>query len=116
GGVTTPASLLPVLGVRGLAYEAVRRAARASGRYLNPLSRLAWTRARLILVQSSDTRRWLPTRCRSRTVVVPNVVLDGSASRPPAGGRRSTRQVLFAGRILAWKGAALAVRAVALLP
>jgi glycosyltransferase involved in cell wall biosynthesis len=116
GGVTTPPTLLPSLGVRGLAYEAARRIARGAGRHLNPLSRLAWSRARLILVQSSPTRAWLPSSCRKRTHVFPNVVLNGTGVGPSRGVPVQSRRALFAGRLLAWKGATLAVRAMADLP
>jgi glycosyltransferase involved in cell wall biosynthesis len=116
GGARAPRSLLPVLGARGIAYEALRDLARFLGRYLNPLARVAWHRATLILVQNPETRTWLPQRHRSKAEVFPNVVLeDGPTSaRPERDG--ATRTALFAGRFLAWKGGALAIQTIARLP
>lgn len=117
GGVRVPWRLAPALGVRGMAYELMRTGARATGRYVNPAARLAWRRADLILVQSSETARWLPRAYRERTAIFPNLALEdpnGVKPRPNAGGRPPT--ALFAGRLLPWKGVSLAIRAVALLP
>lgn len=112
GGVTCPRSLLSTLGVRGLLYEASRAFARGLGRFTNPLARIAWRRARLILVQNSETAEWLPARHRGKTTVFPNVTLS---QLPQQDGRESEprKVALFAGRLLAWKGASLAIRACA---
>jgi glycosyltransferase involved in cell wall biosynthesis len=121
GGVSTPWRLAPSLGVKGTIYDAARSVARVVARYANPLARLAWRRAGLILVQNADTRDWLPGRVRSKVEVFPHIVLDEAsmpvaspiaASRPQHQGRVA----IYAGRLLPWKGVSLAIRALPLLP
>jgi glycosyltransferase involved in cell wall biosynthesis len=121
GGVAMPWRLVRVVGLRGLAYELVRGGARTLGRYLNPLARIAWRRARLILVQNGETLTWLPPRYRSRAVIFPHIVLDQlprAGERGPRASRNSGSQrvALYAGRLLPWKGVALALHALTLLP
>jgi glycosyltransferase involved in cell wall biosynthesis len=121
GGAKPPWRTLPSFGVAGIAFEALRRAAQGVGRYLNPLARLSWKRARLILTQNADTRRWLPRRHRGRAVVLPHVMFEstavqGSRTRGRTRGEGRERTALFAGRLLEWKGPALALRALTLLP
>ena len=118
GGVTVPLRLFPSLGLRGIAYEFVRGLARRGGRYLNPLARLAWRKASLILVQNPETRAWLPRRYRRKAVVLPNVFAADLDGILPSGERRSAAPpvALFAGRLLPWKGLSLALRALELGP
>jgi glycosyltransferase involved in cell wall biosynthesis len=116
GGTRPPLGLLPSLGARGIAYEALRELARFGGRYLNPLARVAWNRAILILAQNDDTRRWLPERHRSKATVFPNVVLEEIPSSPRAEPGEADHRVLFAARLLAWKGGSLAIQTIGLLP
>ena len=121
GGASPSWRILPALGARGLAYEGTREVAQGAGRYLNPIARMAWGRSRLILTENEETRRWLPRRHRGRAVVLPHVIIedrsqavggsDGTSKEPGA-----ERTALFAGRLLGWKGVALALRAIALLP
>jgi glycosyltransferase involved in cell wall biosynthesis len=115
GGVSVPFRLLPALGVRGVLEEALRTTVRGTARYANPLARLAWRRARLILVQNPETREWLPRRYRSRVEIFPNVILDPNESPPPAL-RKQSKRLVFAARLVPWKGGALAIRTVAQLP
>jgi glycosyltransferase involved in cell wall biosynthesis len=115
GGIGVPWRLLPSLGLRGSVYELVRAAVRKTGRYLNPLARLAWRRAAVILVQTPETRDWLPTRYKEKTAIFPNAILE----HPPlARHRRAAARptALFAGRLLPLKGVALAIRAMTDLP
>jgi glycosyltransferase involved in cell wall biosynthesis len=109
-----PRSLLFTLGPRTVVYELGRAAARAAGRYLNPLARLAWRRAALILVQNEETRSWLPRRYRHRAVLFPNPLLD--APLRYGHPRRDPPTALYAGRLLDVKGVGLAIRAVATQP
>jgi glycosyltransferase involved in cell wall biosynthesis len=112
GGVGMPPSrLVRTLGGRALRFELARATAKGLGRYVNPLARLAWTRARLVLVQNPETAQWLPRRHRAKVAVFPNPVLDTALERERRAGDPPT--ALFAGRLIAWKGAALALESVA---
>jgi glycosyltransferase involved in cell wall biosynthesis len=115
GGVKTPWKLIPALGVRGSAQELLRVVVRGAARYGNPLARLSWRRAHLILVQNPETREWLPMRHRAKIEVFPNVVLEAlNGGRTP---RQSGKNVaLFAARLSPWKGAGLAIQVTARLP
>jgi glycosyltransferase involved in cell wall biosynthesis len=112
GGVgMPPRRLVRMLGGRALRFELARAAAKGLGRYANPLARLAWARARLVLVQNRETADWLPLRHRAKVAVFPNPVLDTALERERRAGDPPT--ALFAGRLIAWKGAALAVESIA---
>jgi glycosyltransferase involved in cell wall biosynthesis len=121
GAVATPWRLVSTLGMKGTMYEAARTVARVLGRYANPIARLAWRRAELILVQNHETRQWLPARVRNRVELFPNVVLD-EASMPLLPSARRVRTVngrrvaLYAGRLLPLKGVSLGIRAISILP
>jgi glycosyltransferase involved in cell wall biosynthesis len=115
GGARVPWRLLPTLGVRGVATEAVRTSVEVGARYANPLARLAWRRSRLVLVQNPETRRWLPRRHRGRAELLPNVVLD-LPSGPGHRERHGPPTAAYAGDLLPLKGVALALRTVAQLP
>ncbi len=115
GGVGPPWRLVPSMGAGPTAYEVARGVGRTAGRYLNPLARLAWGRALLILVQNHETIDWLPRRHRHRARTFPHVVLSAVPDVEGAAADRS-RTALFAGRLLPWKGVDLAIEAVARLP
>jgi glycosyltransferase involved in cell wall biosynthesis len=115
GGVKTPWKLIPALGVRGCLQELLRVAVRGTARYGNPLARLAWRRADLILVQNPETREWLPRRHRARGEVFPNAALE-TIEGTPTPRYIGEKVALFAARLSPWKGAGLAVGAIALLP
>jgi glycosyltransferase involved in cell wall biosynthesis len=117
GGTHTPWRLAGALGVRGFLSEVFRTLARATSRSLNPVARLAWRRARLILVQNPETREWLPARHRGKAVVFPNVVLDEDLVPSPIPTKEeSGNHLLYVGRLLPLKGVSLAIRALPLLP
>jgi glycosyltransferase involved in cell wall biosynthesis len=112
GGVNPPLRLLPSMGLKGIIYEAARVLVRSVGRLANPLARLAWRRADLILVQNPEAKRSIPKRHRSKCVVFPNVVIE-EARTYVRQGSRVDKTALFAARLLPWKGGALAIRAIA---
>jgi glycosyltransferase involved in cell wall biosynthesis len=121
GGVSTPWGVATALGPAGFLFEMQRTAARTLGRWVNPLARAAWGRASLILAQNPETVSWLPAGVRARTVVFPHVVLDipTRGDRPRAArqsGPAAGRQAMTVGRLLPWKGIALAIRAMTYLP
>jgi glycosyltransferase involved in cell wall biosynthesis len=114
GGVGTPWNVLPQLGRRGIIAELIRSAMQIAFRSLNPLVRLGWRRADLILAQNKETARWLPRSTRVRTEVFHHVALDAAPSRPSSRPDRPPT-ALFAGRLVAWKGAWLAIDSIARL-
>lgn len=114
GGVRTPFRLALSLGSKGLLYEMGRSVIRSISRYLNPLCRLSYRRASLILVQNADTRSWIPRRHRNKCVVFPNAVLvDLKVMRSPqSAADGESKTAIFAGRLLPLKGVSLALRAI----
>lgn len=80
----------------------------------DPFLWAAYAKATLILTKTEDTRQALPWPFRRQAIVYPEIGIDA-----PAGIQLQRRQpgeplrVLFAGRLLGWKGAHLAIRAVA---
>lgn len=80
----------------------------------DPFLWVAYAKSTLILVKTEDTRRALPWPFRSRAVVYPEIGIDAPAGVRPCRRRPDEPlRVLFAGRLLGWKGAHLAIRAVA---
>jgi glycosyltransferase involved in cell wall biosynthesis len=79
------------------------------------LARLSWRRAELVLAQNPETRDWIPRRYQHKTVVFQNALVPPTSTpgHPRDGGRPT---LLFAGRLLPWKGGFLALRALMLLP
>ena len=115
GGARTPIGLLPTLGARGIAQEAVRTCGQFVGRYANPLARLAWRRSHVILVQNEQTRNWFPKRYRMKCEVFQHAVLESEPESPVETSERG-HTAIFAGRLIPWKGGAFAVEAIALPP
>jgi glycosyltransferase involved in cell wall biosynthesis len=115
GGVVPPAGLLLSLGPRGMAYEGTRLAMRAGFRYLNPMARSAVKRSSAVLVQNPDTAAFLPRKQRGKALVFQNALFPGNPPGTRPSGSRP-RVALFASRLLAWKGAHLAVGALEYAP
>lgn len=84
---------------------------------LDPFLWLAYSRAELILVKTRETAASLPKPFRSRAIVFSEIGVDV----PEDSGVRETRQangafrILYAGRLLGWKGVHFALQAVAQL-
>jgi glycosyltransferase involved in cell wall biosynthesis len=70
----------------------------------------------MILVQNRETLAWLPERHHPKAAVFPNAALELPAGPPPPQRVPPSRTVMFAGRLLPWKGVALAIRTMELLP
>lgn len=80
----------------------------------DPFLWAAYAKATLILTKTEDTRQALPWPFRQRAIVYPEIGIDASADiQPLARQPGEPLRVLFAGRLLGWKGAHLAIRAVA---
>jgi glycosyltransferase involved in cell wall biosynthesis len=117
GCVGTVWRLLPQLGWRGAAYEIARGVVHGTARYVNPLARLSWSRADLILAQNVETRNWFPRRHRGKTSLFHNAVIRGELIRAATPSvRTGPPTVIYAGRLEPFKGVFLCLRALALLP
>jgi len=118
GGCVDPAwRLVPHLGLDGAAYEVGRVIGRGTARYLNPLARISWVRADVILAQNAATRDWFPRRHRGKTSLFPNAVIgDELAVAAAKRTRTDPPTAAFAGRFEPWKGLFLCLHALKLLP
>jgi glycosyltransferase involved in cell wall biosynthesis len=113
GGEDAPAALKKSLRGRGGRSEGWRVMANQFARW-DPLLRRCLARSSLILVKTPQTRSALPRPFRKRAVVYPEIGIDAPedqavTQRKPGEPLRA----LFAGRLLGWKGAHLALMAVA---
>lgn len=107
-GLPLPAKLFDVL--RSLTLLGIK---------LDPLATTGPRRSALVLCKSSDSLRALPASVQRRAIVVPEIgsppvaETDHPRSRDPS--RRGPYKLLFAGRLLGWKGVQLALGATSLL-
>lgn len=118
GGCVDPAwRLVPHLGLDGAAYEVGRVLGRGTARYLNPLARISWLRADVILAQNAETRDWFPRKHRGKTKLFPNAVIaDDVSVAASVAGRTDAPVAVFAGRFEPWKGLFLCLHVLKLLP
>jgi glycosyltransferase involved in cell wall biosynthesis len=114
GGVSMPWHLVSVLGTKGLVYEVVRGCARFLARFANPLARLSWRRADVILAQNVETLAWFPPRARAKVRILQNAVAEIAPGMTHAHAETPT--ALFVSRLIPWKGGELALRAVERAP
>jgi glycosyltransferase involved in cell wall biosynthesis len=113
GGEDAPWSLKRSLPWREQCKEALRSTANALARF-DPTLAWALRRTSLVLAKTEDTRRALPAQARGRALVLPEIGIDVPPGRTVAArAPDAPLRVLFAGRLLGWKGAHLALRAVA---
>lgn len=115
GCVTTPWRLLPALGMKAAVRELGRTVLRRCARAFNPLARVSWRRAVLVLAQSDETANWFPRRYRSKVHIFQNTVMDfvPAPPRDPPSGRGLA---VYSGRLIPLKAVGLAIRAVVASP
>jgi glycosyltransferase involved in cell wall biosynthesis len=117
GATNVPLHLYPELGFSGAVSEATLRTARFVS-LANPVIRAGWRRARAIIAQNTETSTTLERRTTASVVVHPHASVDTDRL---LGAIRETRKsdrpvVLYAGRLLPFKGVSLAIRSLASLP
>lgn len=113
GGEDAPWALKRSLSRREKLKELLRTAANGIARW-DPFLWLALRRADLILTKTADTRDALPPPWRAQALVFPEIGIDATAGRhAPRRSPGEPLRVLFAGRLLGWKGVHLALRGVA---
>ena len=108
GGVDPPLSLVTELGWRGMLEDLIRVLGRRLVALL-PAVRLGPRRASLIFVNNAQTRARVEHLTQAPVKILPNP----TAVKVPGdlGPREPNRQIFFVARLVAWKGAALAIRA-----
>jgi glycosyltransferase involved in cell wall biosynthesis len=121
GGESAPLRLYSGLPLKVRAFDYLRSVTLLWVR-IDPLATLGPRRSALVLCKSGESLQALPASVRQRAVVVPEIgspPVDTSLrswSPLPASADPGRRfRLLFAGRLLGWKGVALALSAVALL-
>jgi glycosyltransferase involved in cell wall biosynthesis len=79
----------------------------------DPLLWLSLSRARWVFTKTEQTRQALPRFARRKAVVLPEIGIDRVVDQIGRRGDGEPLHLLFAGRLLGWKGAHLALRGVA---
>jgi glycosyltransferase involved in cell wall biosynthesis len=120
GGPRVALRLYPALGLRGAVREAGRQAFRVL-QILNPRARRYWSNATAALVMNQETLRRLPLSLQSRSHIEVRTATPLLSRRlehvaQNAACDVSPFTVLAAGRLLPWKGFALAVHTLTHLP
>jgi glycosyltransferase involved in cell wall biosynthesis len=115
GGQAVPRALYPAIGVRGVALELLLLGAKRLARF-SPLTRTAWRRAAVILVNNEETRQALPRRHRVKAILRPHACVGKEVTRVERPTGRKTSDALYAGRLHRFKGISLAIRAIEELP
>lgn len=121
GGERAPFALYRELPWKSKLKELARDALIFTGA-IDPWVRRGWGDARLVMCRTPQTTAALPQRLRARSIVVHDIGTDDASASsaavaaadvavPQAGRLRC----LFVGRLIAWKGPHLALRAIALL-
>jgi glycosyltransferase involved in cell wall biosynthesis len=117
GGESAPLRLYQGLPLKVRAFDYLRSLSLMWVR-VDPLATWGPKRSALVLCKSEESLQCLPAAVRSRAVVVPEIgsppvdlSLRSGASAPAPGTGAKRMRLLFAGRLLGWKGAALALGA-----
>lgn len=108
GGTFTPRQLVPLLGGRGLAKDAIRF---VNAHIAAALARRVWPRANVVIAQNREMADF----ARRRLSIGGRLLVQSHASDPPVPVfpkvESRTPVVLFVGRLVAWKGILLALEA-----
>lgn len=112
GGERAPFRLRRGMSLRGKAGEALRDIGILFQRY-SPLTRPAYAAAKRIYVTSHESLRLIPPKWRGKAAVQLAIATQGDAAEKVAAQNPDAPRLLFAGRLIPWKGAHLAIRALA---
>jgi glycosyltransferase involved in cell wall biosynthesis len=114
GGETSPKSLRDRLTLRGRLLERLRDFSNATIE-INPIVRKGLHDAADIFAKTADTRNLLSPALREKTRVLVELGVSKSQIGSPRTQRQSTPRLLYAGRLLYWKGVHIAIEAMAAL-
>jgi glycosyltransferase involved in cell wall biosynthesis len=110
GGPRVPLRHYRQLGMHGAGHEVAREVGRILSR-ASPLTRASWRHSTIIVAQNEESLAAIAPQYRSKTVIRPNACVPDSLPKLPSRARRDggQHQAVFAGRLLPWKGAAIAI-------
>jgi glycosyltransferase involved in cell wall biosynthesis len=114
GGETSPAGLRDRMPLRGRVLESVRDLSNATIE-LNPIVRQGLRKAGVIFARTADTKNLLSPPLRAKTYVQMELGVMPTQIGAPRPVRQTPRKLLYAGRLLYWKGVHIAVEAMAQL-
>lgn len=114
GGETSPARLRDRFSLRDRVLESVRDLSNATIE-LNPIVRQGLRKASVIFARTADTKNLLSPPLRAKTYVQMELGVTPAQIGAPRPVRQTPRKLLYAGRLLYWKGLHIAVEAMAQL-
>jgi glycosyltransferase involved in cell wall biosynthesis len=114
GGETSPARLRDRMPLRGRVLEAVRDLSNATIE-LNPIVRQGLHKASVIFARTADTKNLLSPPLRAKTYVQMELGVAPAQIGAARSVRQAPRKLLYAGRLLYWKGVHIAIEAMAKL-
>lgn len=114
GGETSPAKLRDRFPLRGRVLEGVRDFSNATIE-LNPIVRQGLRKAGVIFARTADTKNLLSPPLRAKTYVQMELGVTPAQIGSPRPIRKMPRKLLYAGRLLYWKGVHLAIEAMSRL-
>ena len=122
GGEDTPPKLRRGLGLRGRLWDIPRRLSNLLVAW-DPLMKSTYAHSGQIIVTTHETLQQIPVPYRSKSRVQPTIGIDLNSSHLSAGhtatttstARSAKLNLLFAGRLLPWKGLYLGLKAIAAL-
>ncbi len=112
GGETSPFRLRDGFGLRGRVLESLRDLSNATIN-INPVLRAGLKRTAVVFTKTSDTQNLLSEAERDKSVVFMEVSVPEAQIGHPRTMRQGPPRLLYAGRLLYWKGVHIAIRAFA---
>jgi glycosyltransferase involved in cell wall biosynthesis len=110
GGETSPAKLRDRFPLRGRVLEGLRDLSNATIE-LNPIARQGLRNADVIFARTADTKNLLSPPLRAKTYVQMELGVTLAQIGAPRPLRKTPRKLLYAGRLLYWKGVHIAIEA-----
>jgi glycosyltransferase involved in cell wall biosynthesis len=112
GGETSPALLRDGFGLRGKVLETLRDLSNSTIS-INPIVRGGLDDAAVIFARTADTKNLLSSRQQEKTIVFGELGIRKEQIAAPRVRRQTPPRLLYAGRLLYWKGIHIAVQAFA---
>jgi glycosyltransferase involved in cell wall biosynthesis len=112
GGETSPSLLRDGFSLRGRVLETLRDLSNST-LAINPIVRGGLDDAAVIFAKTDDTRNLLGSHLRDKTIVFSELGITKGQIASPRIRRQTPPRLLYAGRLLYWKGVHIAVQAFA---